>query len=220
VVQSLADGNRIVQKTTTTVARDGEGRTRREQALGMVGAWIGGHSRERTVFINDPVASANYILDLESKTALRHTPPQLQGADHAEHNLMVGGPRHEGGHPIVKVLKQKLPTSRQEPLGKRIVEGVEAEGTRTTLTIAAGEIGNERPIDIVSERWYSPELRLVVMSRHNDPRFGETTYRLTRLTRGEPAASLFEVPADFTVQEPPNGEAHIFRKIEERRERK
>jgi len=88
----------------------------------------------------------------------------------------------------------------KDQLGKQIIEGVEAEGTRTTVTIPAGEIGNERPIEIVSERWYSPELQLVVMTRHSDPRFGETTYKLTNINRTEPAKTLFEVPADYTIK--------------------
>jgi len=93
----------------------------------------------------------------------------------------------------------------KEQLGKQSIEGVEAEGTRTTVTIPAGEIGNERPIEIVSERWYSPELQLVVMTRHSDPRFGETTYKLTNINRTEPAKSLFEVPGDYTIKEGPGG---------------
>jgi hypothetical protein len=92
---------------------------------------------------------------------------------------------------------------KTEPLGKQNIEGVEAEGTRNTVTIAAGEIGNERAIEIVSERWYSPELQTVVLTRHSDPRFGETVYRLTNINRSEPAKSLFEVPADYTVKEGP-----------------
>jgi hypothetical protein len=73
-------------------------------------------------------------------------------------------------------------------------------GTRTTTTIPAGEIGNQAPIHIVSERWYSPELRVVVASRRSDPRFGETNYRLENLVRSEPPAELFQVPGDFTIE--------------------
>jgi hypothetical protein len=89
-------------------------------------------------------------------------------------------------------------------LGKQMIEDVLAEGTRTTMTIPAGEIGNERPIEIVSERWYSPELQLVVMTRHSDPRSGEMTYKLTNINRTEPARSLFEVPSDYTIRESPH----------------
>ena len=87
-----------------------------------------------------------------------------------------------------------------ESLGKQNIEGVEAEGTRTTITFPAGVMGNERPINIVSERWYSPELQTVVMSRHSDPRFGETSYRLTNINRSEPSRTLFEVPSDYTLK--------------------
>jgi len=87
--------------------------------------------------------------------------------------------------------------------GTKTLDGVEATGTRTTVTIPAGAIGNERAITIVSDRWFSPELQVVLMSTHRDPRFGETTYRLTGITRGEPEKSLFEVPSDYTVREGP-----------------
>lgn len=93
------------------------------------------------------------------------------------------------------------PNVQTEQLGKQFFEGVEAEGTRTTKTIPAGEIGNEQPIQIVSERWYSPELQVVVMTRQSDPRVGETTYRLTNITRAEPSATLFQVPADYSVKD-------------------
>lgn len=90
--------------------------------------------------------------------------------------------------------------AKAEALGKQNVEGVEAEGTRSTVTIPAGEIGNDRVIEIVNERWYSPELQTVVMTRHSDPRFGESSYRLTNIDRSEPARSLFEVPGDYTLK--------------------
>jgi hypothetical protein len=89
----------------------------------------------------------------------------------------------------------------KESLGGQIIEGVPAEGTRVTFTIPAGKIGNERPIVSVNERWYSPELQTVVLSKNSDPRMGETTYRLTNIVRGEPDPSLFQVPADYTVNE-------------------
>jgi hypothetical protein len=86
-----------------------------------------------------------------------------------------------------------------EALGKKMIEGVEAEGRRSTLTIAAGEIGNTLPIEVVDENWYSPDLQVQVMTRHSDPRSGETTYRLTNIKRGEPDRSLFGVPTDYTI---------------------
>jgi hypothetical protein len=97
---------------------------------------------------------------------------------------------------------------KTESLGTQTIEGVTAEGTRSTQTIPAGEIGNTLPLEIVDETWYSHELQITVMTRHRDPRSGETTYRLTNLSRSEPDRSLFEVPADYTVREnkmPPKG---------------
>lgn len=84
---------------------------------------------------------------------------------------------------------------REEALGTRELEGILTEGTRTTVTIPAGAIGNDRAIESVTERWFSPALRIVILSRNTDPRFGETTYRLTKITRTEPPAALFERPA-------------------------
>jgi len=80
---------------------------------------------------------------------------------------------------------------------------VEAEGTRATVTIPAGEIGNILPINIIDESWYSPELKMPVMTRHHDPRSGDTVFRLTKISRAEPARQLFEVPADYRIVEEP-----------------
>jgi hypothetical protein len=91
--------------------------------------------------------------------------------------------------------------TKQEDLGQRVIEGVMAQGTRSTTVIPAGEIGNDQPITIVSERWFSPELELTVLTKHSDPRSGETTYRLTNIVRGEQDRSLFEVPPDYTLKE-------------------
>ena len=92
---------------------------------------------------------------------------------------------------------------KTQSLGQQEIEGVQAEGTRTTRTIAAGAIGNEQPIEIVSESWYSRDLQTVVLSRHDDPQIGQTTYRLTNISRTEPPASLFEVPSNYTLQNEP-----------------
>jgi hypothetical protein len=113
----------------------------------------------------------------------------------------------------------------RESLGAQTIEGIQAEGTRITFTIPAGKIGNERPIVTVNERWYSPELQAVVMSKNSDPRSGETTYRLTNLNRNEPDSALFQVPADYTIKENEfnlNGKAaEMLKKIEaERKARK
>jgi hypothetical protein len=110
--------------------------------------------------------------------------------------------------PVLKKKLEMVQTGRtdadpwkKESLGTQPIEGVNAEGTRATLTIPAGEIGNTLPIEVVDETWYSPELQIMVMTKHRDPRSAETNYRLTNLSRGEPDRSLFEVPAGYTVSE-------------------
>ena len=82
-------------------------------------------------------------------------------------------------------------------LGTRDFDGVKAEGKSTVWTIPAGQIGNRNPINITSESWYSPDLQVTVQSRYNDPRTGETVYRLANIRRTEPAAELFKVPEDY-----------------------
>jgi hypothetical protein len=223
--RTLGDGNKIKHKNTASVYRDGEGRTRRDQELGAVGPWAMSGDPQQTVFINDPVAGANYILDPRTRTARKMPPLRISlppgvGSNAAsgiapdvririERDVVTANappPPHPpiGDAPIEMFRISSDPKNRTtESLGKQVVEGVEAEGTRITRTIPAGEIGNEQPIQIVSEKWYSQELQAIVMSRHSDPLVGETVYRLTNITRGEPARSLFEVPADYTIKETP-----------------
>lgn len=101
------------------------------------------------------------------------------------------------------VARQPGETSNQkrEDLGQQSLEGVSARGTRTTTTIPAGSIGNVQDIRIVSEQWFSDELQVLVMTKHSDPRSGETTYRLRHIVRAEPDPNLFTVPADYTIQQ-------------------
>jgi hypothetical protein len=199
--QTLGDGNRIVRRTTATVARDSEGRTRREHTIAAIGPMVSSDAH-RMISIHDPVAEVSYMLDpdrhIARKMAERRPGREGEGPEGGPR-----GPRPRWGRGPGEV---PPPAPETESLGKQVIEGVEAEGTRYTTTIPAETFGNEKPIQIVSERWHSPELQIVVLSRHRDPRFGENTYRLTGITRGEPDRSLFEVPADYKVEEgPPEG---------------
>ena len=127
---------------------------------------------------------------------------KAEGLAKAEAHGFVFQTMREHGAPGATVFhRTSSANTTTEKLENRVIEGVEAEGTRTVTTIPAGELGNEQPIRIVHERWYSPELQTVVMTRHSDPRFGEQTYRLTNINRSEPPASLFQVPAGYNVVE-------------------
>ena len=99
-----------------------------------------------------------------------------------------------------------------EALGTRTIEGVKAEGTRTTSTIPAGAIGNLMPIEVTSERWFSPELQMAVLITRRDPRAGETVYRLMNIVRGEQADALFAVPPDYEIRD--GVLAREFKKLE------
>jgi hypothetical protein len=118
-----------------------------------------------------------------------------------------GGARGAGGGrggaaPMVAAVAMAANSNvTKEELGSQLVEGVMATGTRSTTTIEAGAIGNAQPIHVVSEQWYSEDLKVLVLTRHSDPRSGDTTYRLTNIVLAEPQRTLFEVPADYTVKE-------------------
>lgn len=274
-IQMLADGNRIVRRTSANVFRDAEGRTRREQsvpaAIGVFSAGDDANTSTRRIYINDPVSGANFVLNPNERKAHKQLSFSF-GFDKGHKELGEAGKRldevkqqlekhqkviavasangggfatstntatpdgqtkrvvitttrdgvtttqtyegEEAEKALGKLrteLKVATPNYKTEDLGTQNVEGVEARGTRTTRVIAAGEIGNERPIELVSERWYSPDLQLTVMSKRSDPRTGETIYRLTNINRAAPDAALFQVPSDYTVTDSPSFNVRTMR---------
>ena len=121
----------------------------------------------------------------------------------------------EAGSPGIRMFNKEVQLPKTESLGKQAIDGIQVEGTRSTMTIPAGEIGNEREINVINERWYSPELQTVVMSKHSDPRMGETTYKLTNIKRGDPHPSLFQVPADYTITSVEAPQMRMMRKMKD-----
>jgi len=199
--QTLADGNEITRKTS--LYRDSQGRFRKEVALPAI---VSGKPHSLVV-ISDPVAGASFVLEPDEKVAHR-TPGPPAGI---KFGATTGGPVGEIGYH--REFKGATGASaKTESLGPQTIDGISTEGTRTTRTIAAGEIGNEKPITIVSERWYSPKLQIVVKSTRSDPRFGTTTYAVTDIqTTTEPDASLFTIPADYVVKEGGQGPNMMYR---------
>lgn len=190
--QTLGDGTRIIRKSNGAVYRNSEGRTRREQTLGAIGPIAFEGEPSQLILINDPVAGAHYVLDVNSRSA-RKLP--FRDAPPAQESLPA------------EVADQADPV-QTESLGKQTIEGVTAEGTRSVITIPTGRVGNDRPLEIVSERWYSPDLQVTVLSKHKDPFAGEVVYRLINIARVEPPLNLFEVPAGYSIVEekpPKNG---------------
>ena len=216
-VQTLVDGNRIEQTTSGSVARDSQGRVRREEAL--PGLTSGDGEAAHFVMIDDPVAQVHWTLDAPTKTAIKMQVPGGKNAFGAMpppaplsattktffYSAAAPPPTTAGA---IQIITRNASTPNdtnvsETDLGTHTAEGVAAQGKRTTRTIPAGQMGNEQPIVITTETWYSLALKVLVMSTSNDPRMGVTTYKLTNIQRSEPAAGLFQVPDDYTVKEQP-----------------
>ncbi len=194
-VRTLSDGNTIQHTTTGHVARDSEGRTY-EQVV-MTGGPLSQNGPVTMTFITDPVAGYMYALDSNTKVAMRRalkTPPWGGPSPNSS-----GGPRGNRLSAANRV---------ENDLGTQNVNGVNAQGKSVTHTIPAGAMGNAQPVISTSETWYSPDLQIPISAKNNDPRFGQTTYSLTNIQRSEPAASLFQVPSDYTIKDGPARGAH------------
>ena len=227
-VQVLADGNRIVRRTTVKVYRDGKGRTRRET--------LGPDGEVRAIVISDPATGRSFAIDPGTNTVHHTGVATFISSDGGRVEAFtvkgsaIGTTQHlsSGAKDDVKLktaheAEQKAAQMAQvssagamtwvtsghaavagapkkEDLGQRMIEGLAAKGSRTTTEIPAGAIGNELPIVVTAEEWVSVDLKVLLLTRHADPRSGETTYRLTGIVRGEPAATLFEPPAGVTVK--------------------
>ena len=187
---TLADGNRIHNESQSKVYRDAEGRVRREMGVNLA-TTATGPVKHNLVVITDPVAGTRTVLNPDNKTARQsqHT-VRPAGKDHEGHPGGMGGPG--------EVTKEQL--------GTQTVNGYQAEGVRVTRTIPAGAMGNENPITVVTERWYSPDLQIVVQTTHTDPMMGKVTTKLVSVTQGAPDASLFQVSSDYTMQKSKPGD--------------
>lgn len=190
-MQTLADGNHITRKTQSNLYRDSQGRFRKEVSLPAIGPLAATGQPHSFIVIHDPVAGTNFVLEQDEKIA-RKMPGRLMSAP---------GTEILKDHVEYRVQATQQEAVKKESLGTQEISGVKAEGTRVTRTIPAGEIGNEMPITVMSETWYSNDLKMTVMSKRSDPRFGETTYMLTNIQRSEPDASLFAVPPGYTIEE-------------------
>jgi hypothetical protein len=195
--QMLSDGNRIERRFSTSLARDGRGRTRSEQDVAMLGPLVvlqkgmnwstnAVHTTTaqqdpqppRFTVITDPMDGVTYTLDERSKEA-RRSPSKLTTAAQLIEVQKLNDKLLAGANSLIV-----------ESLGTRQIEGVSAEGTRITTTIPAGQIGNLNPINVVTERWSSKELQMAVLITRRDPRSGDTVYRLTNIVRADSVPSI------------------------------
>jgi hypothetical protein len=205
-VQTLADGTHITQPSPKTVFyRDSLGRTRIERTFPQPPG-ASGAAGPVMIEISDPVSGAHYTLDPRSRTARKVSfpsapPPPPTGTTSTSQRLAV-----PAAIPALSVpspdSQPPRPQFSRESLGTQTIDGVLAEGARTTVTYPIGAAGNDRPITTVSETWTSPELKTVVLRKNSDPRSGESTTKLTNISRVEPDPSLFQIPSDYQIVDP------------------
>jgi len=221
--QSFADGNRIHTSDKSALCRDSEGRTRREAGLNFMGA-APQKSSGKLITIVDPVAGVRYVLDPESKVAHKMVLPSP-----ANLAAQLPKPPMKGGQVMIyqksaaletrtfstDVVFKKMDGNESAPttenLGDQTINGIRATGTRMTTTIPTGQMGNEQPINIISERWYSSDLKATVMNKHSDPMAGELKTELSNVNTSEPDPSLFMVPSDYKIVEDKNGPMMLMR---------
>ncbi|MGA8027490.1 MAG: hypothetical protein WB992_10105 [Bryobacteraceae bacterium] len=188
-VETLADGNTIQRTTTGRVARDNQGRTYVQETI--TGGPMSQNGPTTMTFISDPVAGYSYVLRPSSKTAIRRAIKAPPTGDNKTNTPPRGNSHPDSANRV------------ESELGTQNIGGVNAQGKSVTHTIPAGAMGNAQPIVSTSETWYSPDLQIPVLAKRNDPRTGQSTYSVTNIQRGEPAASLFQVPSDYTIQDAP-----------------
>jgi hypothetical protein len=181
--QTLANGNQISTKGQSTVYRDSQGRIRTEEAITPSAS--SGRPARTMVTVFDPVGGNRYVLDSSTMTARQSALPNFAGR--------AGG----SARPEPPARPNVATTS----LGTAIINGVQATGTQLTETIPAGAIGNAQAIQVVRTTWISTELKIPVEIKTADPRYGNTDMELTNIVQTEPSASLFVVPAGYTIQQ-------------------
>ena len=204
VRQTLGDGTRIERTGTARYFRDREGRVRVEQTImGLEAINSAAEGQVRITIDPQLPGPVVYTLDPQKKVANGH-PRDINGLTIGggdTYSLPLGGPRwsfliFSRGE---RVRIRSAADRKEELLGTHQIEGVQTIGRRITMTVPIGVFGNDRPFEIVDERWESPELKLLIYSRSSDPRTGVIEYRLTNIRRLEPPADLFMIPADYEV---------------------
>jgi TonB family protein len=177
-VNQLPDGMLITHKTYNLVARDSLGRTHNEGRK-----WIDPNTSEEPkllrVVLYDPRTRTRTNLFPLTKIARQWTGSPDAGAS----------PQIAAGKPEIS----------RENIDADIIEGIPVHGTRVSQTYKAGTLGNDRPLTIITEYWYSEELKINLLTKRTDPRFGVQTVHVTELTRQEPDPSLFAISSDYKV---------------------
>jgi hypothetical protein len=206
-ITKFIDGNRVVQTQTSRLFRDSEGRIRLEHtfprfyAAGGAGAPDGVPTEHTSVTITDAVKGKTFTLNSYDKSAQemfpfpmeRIQPPVPMPDPQMQVNLPGLGMGLNPNDPGVKVTQ----------LGDKTIDGVRVTGIRVENGLPAGRMGNEKPITVVAEQWFSTELGVVVLSTQKSSIGSETTTKLDQIVRSEPDPALFTIPAGYTMRERP-----------------
>jgi hypothetical protein len=193
--ETLADGNSITHNRQLNVYRDGQGRVRTEETITPRTTTSGKQPYTITTIL-DFVGGHRYVLDSSTMTAYEsplhtpHAPPAGATSSGGRRGGGGGGAEANAARPNVVSTK----------LAQQSVNGVIATGTQHSESIPAGTIGNARPIQTSRQIWESVELKVPVKITSADPRFGSSEMDLTNIVQSEPSASLFVVPAGYTLK--------------------
>jgi hypothetical protein len=197
--QTLTGGNVIQNQRQSTVYRDSQGRVRTETTVQHPAASGSQTSAQAMIVIHDPVAGVMRHIDTQNRM-VSETPIHPAGA--GPHANGTSSPRGANA-PRARANTQRLadPNVTNEDLGVQTINGIAATGHRITRTIPAGAMGNAQPIQSVREVWTSADLKVPVLVKFSDPRYGTTVTQLTNINRAEPDAALFQAPAGYTVRQ-------------------
>jgi len=191
-VRTLADGTHVKHSDGTEHwARDSQGRTRIERPI---------NSGPTLTEIVDPVTGFGYIVDEQNQVTHRiamqgQRPRPRKKIQKAEGCVDATAPASNGP---VTVNTSEIQISF-ETLCPQSIDGLMAEGTRQITVRPVGSNGNDRPITIITETWYSPELKLTVLLKNSSPTTGETVIRMTNISRSEPNPALFQPPSAYKI---------------------
>jgi hypothetical protein len=183
--QVLDDGTSVTKKTFNNIARDSQGRIYNERR-GLVPETFEGAPRVISMHIYDPTTKLNTFLEVETRLARQSVRPERSRVP----------PVAQGQSLPVNMNR---PGFQEQDLGTESMENEMVQGMLVTRTIPASASGTGKSVVITDEYWYSQELHLNMLVKHDDPRTGEQIVTVTRVNRSEPPAATFEIPADYKI---------------------
>lgn len=183
--QRLEDGTSITIQNHRVVMRDSHGRI----------------FQERRTLVPKDSPDEPPLRYTEITNPLTHTRYICRPAFHICEEMGYFAPVKIVNIPAGPLDKDGKRALSREDLGKNNVSGLDVTGTRETMTIALGAIGNDRPISVTKEFWYSPQLGINIVVKRADPRSGTQTFTVSDISLAEPAPANFAIPAGFKVND-------------------